>query len=1054
MTSLKFPVWFIAIAIGLSAAFHLQAAIRLPAVFGSNMVLQQGIAVPVWGWADDGEVMTVEFGGQKVSTMTKNGKWSLKLGQLAASSQPQTFTVSTKTETCQFTNVLVGEVWVCSGQSNMKYPLVGSLEAKNDVAAATNSLIHFFDIPIVLTNAPQSDVKAIWKSCSPNVAAKISAVGYYFVRDVQTARQVPVGLIESAKGDTLAESWMRSEIISSNPRYAQEILIPEAADLKNYSTLLANYQKKKSQAEQSGGKFTQPAPVKPRLVGELYNGMIAPLIPYAIKGVIWYQGEANANAGRSQQYRTLFPDLIRNWRNDWAQGDFTFLCVQLAPFDNFRKRTLADTLQQPEEGTWAELREAQLLATQVLPKVGLAVITDVGEKDAIHPKKKEPVGARLALAARALAYGEKLEFSGPIFRSMKVADGKMILSFDHVGKGLEARDGGLKGFSICGSDKKFVWAKAEIAGDTVVVSSPEVPAPIAVRYGWADFPVVNLWNKDGLPASPFRTDDPARAADKPDRSALDVTQFGAIPDDGKDDTAAFLAAFRALKTNDTQVIEIPRGIYHLRADGNPMNPRTLFPVSDLQGLTIRGHGAELMMSGKGAVFSFSKCQNLTVEGLTVDWERPAFSQGTVIAASAKQFDVQIEPGFPVSGGEPIPAFMNYDPATRLPDGQWVDVYDGVEKTELLRPQVLRVFLKRSVPAVKVGTLLVLRHEVYGPGVFNLQRCAEVRLRDVTVYSASGMALHCFLSTNVSLNHFDVLLRPGSGRLMSTTADATHFGGCKGTVTLEDCTFEGMGDDGVNVKSGLYLKVKEQLDDHTVLCQHNLKMVDVPDAGDAMEISPPENLLAFATNRVQSAKLEPGADKIHRIIFSELLPATLRVGDLLGNASRVPKLRMSHCTVRANRARGILCNTRDAIIEDCTFNHCTGSGVMLITENVHFYESIAPGNVTVRHCRFENCNQGAASSSAALTAVVWLKDFAYPPGPGVIRDVRFEGNEIINTPRSAIFAVAVDGLTIRSNTIQNACMNPVKQKEPSAIQTLNCSREVISDNEVVVGGSAH
>jgi sialate O-acetylesterase len=239
------------------------------------------------------------------------------------------------------------------------------------------------------------------------------------------------------------------------------------------------------------------------LPAQLYNGMIAPLIPYSIKGAIWYQGESNA--GRAKQYRTLFADMIRNWRQDWDQGDFPFLAVQLAPYDKVKKRDLAAITAKPDESDWAELREAQLLATKVLPNVGMAVITDVGEKDDIHPRKKEPVGGRLALAARGIAYREKIEFSGPIYKSMKIKRQKAILSFDH-GDGLEARDGELKGFAICGPDKKFVWASAVIEGDKVVVSSPEVSHPVAVRYGWSDYPVVNLWNKAGLPASPFRTD--------------------------------------------------------------------------------------------------------------------------------------------------------------------------------------------------------------------------------------------------------------------------------------------------------------------------------------------------------------------------------------------------------------------------------------------------------------------------------------------------------------------------------------------------------------------
>ena len=280
---------------------------------------------------------------------------------------------------------------------------------------------------------------------------------------------------------------MSEPVLASNPAYQRDILDPYAAAIRKYET-------------------TTPKPQRPSWKpAELYNGMIAPLIPYAIKGAIWYQGESNA--GRAEQYRALFADMIRNWRRDWGEGDFTFLAVQLAPYDKSRKRGLEAITEKPVESDWAELREAQSLATRTLPQVGMAVITDVGEKDDIHPTKKEPVGARLALAARGIAYGERVEYSGPIYKSMKVKGEKAIVRFDHTDGGLEARGGELKGFAVCGPDRKFTWAQAEIQGKNVVVSSPEVSKPVAVRYGWADFPVVNLWNKAGLPASPFRTDD-------------------------------------------------------------------------------------------------------------------------------------------------------------------------------------------------------------------------------------------------------------------------------------------------------------------------------------------------------------------------------------------------------------------------------------------------------------------------------------------------------------------------------------------------------------------
>lgn len=509
MLALKSPLrLFAVLAVAAGAALNLHAEVRLPAVFSDNMVLQQNAAVPVWGWADDGEVVTVEFRGQKVSATAQNGKWLVKLNHLKASAEPGTLTVATKTKTLTLTNVLVGEVWVCSGQSNMEFQLSGADQVAPDIAAATNSLIRLLVVPRLQTNTPQSNFKGAWTACSPATAAKFSAVGYYFGRSLQAARNVPVGLINSSVGGTLAEQWMSHEALAANPRYQTEILAPAAAEQKAHLAELAEAAKKKPVAGKKAARPAARQPKQPRQPSDLYNGMIAPLLPYAITGAIWYQGEANSKTvEQALQYRTLFPDLIRNWRKDWQQDGLTFLCVQLAPWDKFRKRTLEEITKSPEESGWGVLREAQLNATKVLPKVGIAVITDIGEKDDIHPKKKAPVGARLALAAQALAYGEKNEFSGPIYRSLKTDGGKIILSFDHVGQGLEARDGALKGFAICGADQKFVWAKAEIAGDTVVVSSPDVAQPVAVRYGWAGFPVVNLWNKDGLPASPFRTDE-------------------------------------------------------------------------------------------------------------------------------------------------------------------------------------------------------------------------------------------------------------------------------------------------------------------------------------------------------------------------------------------------------------------------------------------------------------------------------------------------------------------------------------------------------------------
>lgn len=461
------------------------------------MVLQQGAPVPVWGWADDGERVTVEFRGQKVTTTTKDLKWCAVLRPLKAGG-PDTLTISTKAKTIRLANVLVGEVWVCSGQSNMEFTMKRAFESEADIASATNAQIRLFKVPHNRQESPTVVIKSAWEVLSPENVESFSAVGYYFGRELHKARKVPVGLIGTYWGGTPAEAWISKPALESNARYQAEILDTCNNATQTWRQKMEQYQQAKADAEKEGRPFTTKAPRQPWNASELYNGMVCPLFPYAIKGAIWYQGEANAS--RAEQYRSLFPDMIRCWRRSWGEPEFPFICVQLAPFHPIKA--------EPGDSEWAELRDAQLLATKVLPNTGMAVITDIGEEKDIHPKKKAPVGARLALAARAIAYGERIEYSGPLYKSMTVSGDKATLSFKHVGRGLEAREGELKGFALCGDDHKWVWAKAAIQpNNTIVVSSPEVAKPVAVRYGWADYPVVNLWNKDGLPASPFRTDD-------------------------------------------------------------------------------------------------------------------------------------------------------------------------------------------------------------------------------------------------------------------------------------------------------------------------------------------------------------------------------------------------------------------------------------------------------------------------------------------------------------------------------------------------------------------
>jgi sialate O-acetylesterase len=469
-------------------------------LFGSGAVLQQGIAVPVWGTAREGEKVTVKFLDQTVTTTARDGRWRVRLKPLKAGG-PFTLVISGD-NSLTFTNVLVGEVWLCSGQSNMEFPLMRASSAAEAAAGARDPGLRLFTVPRGAANEPKTEVAGTWKESAPDTATNFSAVAWFFGRDLRRALKVPVGLIHSSVGGTPAEAWTSRPTLEADAELKQ-ILERQAEAVKNFDVAKAEAQHKEALEKhkeavakaQSEGKPVPKAPRGPenplhtnkRPCG-LYNAMIAPLQPYALAGVIWYQGESNS--GRAAEYRKLFPAMIHNWRQAWGEGDFPFLFVQIAP----------------EKDMTPEIREAQLLSWQTVPRTAMAVTTDVGNEKDIHPTQKEPVGARLALAARAVAYHDTLEYSGPVYASMQVEGDHAILSFTHVGGGLVAKDVNLKGFTMAGDGGNFVSATARIEGDKVIVSSPSVAKPTAVRYGWEHTPDVNLFNKEGLPATPFRTD--------------------------------------------------------------------------------------------------------------------------------------------------------------------------------------------------------------------------------------------------------------------------------------------------------------------------------------------------------------------------------------------------------------------------------------------------------------------------------------------------------------------------------------------------------------------
>ncbi len=489
------------------------AEVRLHPLFTDHAVLQQGRRLPVWGTADAGEKVTVEFGKQKVTTTAdEHGHWQVALAPLHATNKGMTLKASGAKQSAEVTDVVVGEVWIASGQSNMEFSLKPGFGSAPDIAASSNPNLRLFTVVKRRSSIVKTDLdyaKHAWAVSGPDTTPGFSAVGYYFGRDLEASlrsQNVPVGIIHTSWGGSPAEVWMSEDVLKNNHVYDRDILGAYPAALRGYQASVRKWEQDKAAAEAKGEKFNGNRPWAPWEPSELYNGMIANLIPYGIKGAIWYQGESNA--GRAWQYRSLFADMITNWRRDWGQGDFYFYAVQLAPWDMNRKRDMATIAAQVGDSNWAELREAQNYVAKTLPNTGVAVITDVGDKDDIHPTKKGPVGIRLSLLARAKAYGQDVEYTGPVYTGQFTKGREVTLNFTHVGKGLKTSDGAAPtGFTVAGEDGKFHAATAQIRGTSqVVLSSSEVEKPVAIRYGWADYPVVNLANPDGLPASPFRTD--------------------------------------------------------------------------------------------------------------------------------------------------------------------------------------------------------------------------------------------------------------------------------------------------------------------------------------------------------------------------------------------------------------------------------------------------------------------------------------------------------------------------------------------------------------------
>jgi sialate O-acetylesterase len=530
-----------------------QAEVKLPAIFGDHMILQQEARVPVWGTADAGEKITVTVGDHNSSTTAgADGKWQVDLAPFPNGMAATTMIVAGK-NTLTFQDVLIGDVWVCSGQSNMEFAMVSASNAKDEIPQANDTQLRFFKVAPKLSMQPLTELGGTWQLCTPDTVKDFSAVGYFFGRELRNRLKRPIGLIGTYWGGSTAQAWTSLSGLQKDPPFTRYLDIYKsnldafAQDSDHYDEKEAAwkvaYQKWKDGGNQDlanawvktvikAREAHQPeppvdfatTPQEPPMPGgdqkapaNLYNGMISPLLPYAIKGVAWYQGEYNSDD--PMEYYDLLPRLIADWREKWGQGAFPFLVVQLPALFVIGD---ADFPRKITSDSWDIIREVQMQAL-TLPNTGLAVTLDLGGE--LHPPDKIDVGRRLALVARHKVYGENIVDSGPMFQSVKKDGTQMVISFTQVNGGLTIGTspfpdpkgshvlqptGKLAGFIIAGADKNWVEADAEIKGDTVVVSSPRVQDPASVRYGWGSGiydAECNLYNKDGLPAAPFRTDD-------------------------------------------------------------------------------------------------------------------------------------------------------------------------------------------------------------------------------------------------------------------------------------------------------------------------------------------------------------------------------------------------------------------------------------------------------------------------------------------------------------------------------------------------------------------
>ena len=516
MRALRYSILLFLVAVSWCAS----AQVKPASVFGDHMVFQQNMPLPVWGTANPGDQITLTLDNKKQTTNSDNdGRWKMTLSPMK-SGGPYRLKIEGKKESVVFSDIYIGEVWLCSGQSNMDMTVAkedrywcGVDNEKEEVAAANYPLIRVFDTEFTTAEEPQPAVNGKWEVCSPQTVGHFSAAAYFFARNLFEKYKVPIGLITTAYGASTAEAWTSRSALQSHPQlaflleaYAKKCVAYDTGKIAQqkykvaYDTWVGESQKAVAEGKDKPREPKNPDPRKDQHSPYvLYNGMVAPLVPFAIKGALWYQGESNGPTAKL--YGTLMETMIKDWRSAWAQGDFPFLYVQLANHQ-------ALVTEPVKDDPMVLVREGQLKNLSI-PNTGMVVAIDnasVDDTNNIHPKNKQAIGKRLALLARSKVYGEKIVGSGPLFDKMVIEGSSIRVYFKDIGKGLKASADSLTGFAIAGEDKKFVKATAKFVKNTVVLSHPEIKNPKIVRYGWAKNPPVNLFNEEGFPTSPFRSD--------------------------------------------------------------------------------------------------------------------------------------------------------------------------------------------------------------------------------------------------------------------------------------------------------------------------------------------------------------------------------------------------------------------------------------------------------------------------------------------------------------------------------------------------------------------